>query len=254
MRRLRPIALTVILCIGAALPAFANTFEVKTPDIAQGQTTFSWNNAGQDRFPVNADPTRYSTELDLGYSPTSWFFIGGKINFDQAVDDNWRTSTVGAEMQLRFGKARPGFDFGWYSSVDLRVNDQETNTFTFGPIIQFGDDKLSLTLNPFLQKTFGENRTDGLDFTYGVMAKRQIKDGMAIGIEAYGTIPDLGSGTPLAFQEHRIGPVVYFERDVGQPHVKGGQQPKAALDIGVYLGMTDATPDVTGKAKLSLTW
>lgn len=254
MRCLRLLALPAIFVLCGAVSALAGTFEVKSPDITQSQTIFSWNSAVRGRFPVNSDPTRYSTELDLGYSPTSWFFIGGKVNSDQAVDENWKTSTVGAEMQLRFGKARPGFDFGWYSSVDVHVSDQETNTFTFGPIIQFGDDKLSLTLNPFLQKTFGENRTEGLDFTYGVMAKREIKEGMAIGIEAYGTIPDAGSGTPVAFQEHRIGPVLYFERDFGQPKTKGGQQPKAALDIGVYFGMTEATPDVTGKAKLSLTW
>lgn len=254
MTQQRPIASIAIIAMCTVLPAKAGTFEVKSPDITQGQTAFSSNSAVQGRFPVNADPTRLSTELDLGYSPTSWFFIGGKVNFDQAVDEHWKTSTVGAEMQLRFGKARPGFDYGWYSSVDVKVNDQETNTFTFGPIIQFGDDKLSLTLNPFFQKTFGDNRTEGLDFTYGVMAKREIKEGVAIGLEAYGTIPDIGNGTPIAFQEHRIGPVLYFEHDAGQPHTKGGQQPKAALDIGVYFGMTEATPDVTGKAKLSLTW
>ena len=86
------------------------------------------------------------------------------------------------------------------------------------------------------------------------MAKREIKDGMSIGIEAYGTVSDIGSGTPIAFQEHRIGPVLYFERDVSSPRNKGGQQPKATLDIGAYFGMTEATPDVTGKVKLGLTW
>ncbi len=251
MHRMRAVTLSILMMATAA-PALAGTFEVKTPDITQGQTSFSWNSAAQNGFPANADPTRYSTELGLGYSPTSWFFIGGKVNFDQAVDEHWKTSTVGVESQVRFGKARPGFDFGWYTSVDARVNNQETNTFTFGPIIQFGDDKLSLTLNPFFLKTFGENRTDGIDFSYGVMAKREIKEGMSIGIEAYGTVSDLGSGTPIAFQEHRIGPVLYFERDVGSPRNKGGQQPKATLDIGAYFGMTEATPDVTGKVKLGV--
>jgi hypothetical protein len=239
---------------GLPTPALAGTFEVKTPDINKGDTSFSWNNNVQGRFPVNADPTRYSSEIDLGYSPTSWFFIGGKINFDQAVDEHWKVSTAGAEMQLRFEKARPGFDYGWYTGVDVRINPDETNTLTFGPIIQFGDDKLSLTLNPFFQKTFGENREDGIAFAYGVMAKREIKQGMAFGIEAYGTIPDIGHGTPIAFQDHRIGPVLYFEREVGSPHHKGGSQPKATLDIGTYFGLTDASPDVTGKVKVGLTW
>lgn len=223
------------VCCGAA----AGTFEVKTPDITQGQTSFSLNNAMQGRFPVNADPTRYSSEIDLGYSPTSWLFLGSKINFDQAVGDNWQLSTAGAEMQLRFGKARPGFDFGWYSGVDVRIDRGETNTFTFGPIIQFGDDKLSLTLNPFFQQTFGANRDDGIAFAYGAMAKKQINENASVGIEAYGTIPDIGHGTPVAFQEHRIGPVLYLETEVG-PKREGKEAKKLTLDIGMFYGLTEA--------------
>ncbi len=239
------------LCLAA--PAKAGTFDVKTPEITQGQTTFSLNNTGQSRFPVNADPTRYSSEFDFGYSPTSWLFIGSKLNLDQALGEDWRVSTAGAEMQLHFGKARPGFDFGWYSGVDVRVGKEDTNTFTFGPIIQFGDDKASLTLNPLFQQTFGVNREDGIAFNYAVMAKREIKEGASFGIEAYGLMPDIGHGVPVAFQEHRIGPVVYLESVIG-PKRDGREAPKATLDIGMYFGMTDATPDLTGKVKFGVTW
>lgn len=86
------------------------------------------------------------------------------------------------------------------------------------------------------------------------MAKREIRQGMAFGVEAYGTIPDIGNSRPIAFQDHRIGPVLYFEREVGGPHHKGGSQPKATLDIGTYFGLTEASPDVTGKIKIGLTW
>lgn len=247
------ISMAVVLATSAGAAAVAGTFEVKTPDITQGQTSFSWNSAGQSRFPVNADPTRYSTEFDLGYSPTSWFFIGGKLNLDQTVDEAWRVSTAGAEMQLRFGKAQPGFDFGWYSGVDVRIGNEDTNTFTFGPIIQFGDDKASLTLNPFLQQTFGINRDDGIAFAYGAMAKREIGQGAAIGIEAYGVITDLGHGTPIAFQEHRIGPVLYLESEIG-PKRDGREAAKATLDIGMFFGLTEATAGLTGKVKFGVTW
>lgn len=242
-------ALSVVL----AATAGAGTFEVKTPDVTKGQASFSWNNATQSRFPVNADPTRHSSEFDLGYSPTSWLFLGSKLNLDQPVDEDWRVSTAGAEMQLRFGKARPGFDYGWYSGVDLRIDKQETNTFTFGPIIQFGDDKASLTLNPFLQQTFGINRDQGIAFAYGVMAKREVRDGASIGIEAYGVIPDIGGGTPVAFQEHRIGPVIYLETEL-HAKTESREAVKGTLDIGMFFGMTEATPDLTGKVKFGVTW
>ena len=42
MHRLRSIALPMLL-IASVAPALAGTFEVKTPDITQGQTSFSWN-------------------------------------------------------------------------------------------------------------------------------------------------------------------------------------------------------------------
>ena len=249
----RPLLVAASLLALSVVPAGAGTFEVKTPDITQGETSFSSNSAVQSRFPVNADPTRASTEFDLGYSPTNWFFIGSKLNLDRPVDDDWKVSTAGAEMQLRFGKPHKGFDIGWYSGVDLRIDRDETNTATFGPIIQFGDDKASLTLNPFFQKTFGANHDDGIAFAYGVMAKREVRDGASIGIEAYGVIPDIGHGTPVAFQEHRIGPVLYLESEL-HAKTETRQVVKATLDIGMFYGLTEATPDLTGKVKFGVTW
>lgn len=248
------IVLVCALLVGIQVPGVvAGTFEVKTPDITQGEASASLNSAGQSRFPVNADPTRYSTELGAGYGLTSWLWLGAKANFDQPVGDDWKASTAGVEGQLRFGKVRPGFDFGWYTGVDARIDKAETNTLTFGPILQFGDDKASLTLNPFLQQTFGPNHDQGTALSYGAMVKREIKEGVAVGIEAYGVIPDIGHGTPLSFQEHRIGPALYLETEIGEKQ-PGREARKASLDLGMFVGMTDATPDLTGKVKFGVTW
>jgi hypothetical protein len=255
MRNARPAIFWLtcaVLAFAAAPLARAGTFEVKTPDLTKGQTEFSWNSNFQRGFPPNADTTTHSTEFDLGYTPLSWLFIGGKLNLDKPMDQGWLVSTAGVETQLRFGKARPGFDFGWYSSVDFRIADDQTNTFTFGPILQFGDDKTSLTLNPFFQQTFGVNRQDGIALAFAAMAKHEVKKDVSIGVEYYGTIPDIGH-TSAAFQDHRIGPVLYLEREIG-PAVDGREAPKAALTIGGYFGLTDGSPDFTGKVKLGFTW
>lgn len=244
---------SVAAVVGFAVAASAGTFEVKTPDITKGQTSFSWGSATQSGFPVNADPTRHSTEAGAGYGVTTWLWLGAKANFDQPVGDDWKFSTAGVEAQLRLGKARPGFDFAWYTGVDVRVDRDATNAVTFGPIIQFGDDKASLTFNPFLQQTFGINHDQGIAFSYGVMAKREIREGAAIGIEAYGVIPDIGGGTPVAFQEHRIGPVLYLETEL-HAKTETREAVKGTLDIGMFFGMTEATPDLTGKIKFGVTW
>lgn len=249
-----PVAAVALACAMSIAPVAAATFEIKTPDITKGETEFSNNYANQSRFPANADNLRQSLETGLTYSPTSWFLIAGKFNADQAVDADWVISTVGVETQVRFGKAQPGFDFGWYTAVDARVYRDATNTVTFGPILQFGNDKLSLTVNPFLQQTFGTNSTDGIDFFYGVGGKAQIQKGLSIGFEAYGLIPNVGNAPGSDFQQHRVGPVLYLEGDIGKPRPGKEEAPKAKLELGGFFGLTEATPDFTAKAKLSITW
>jgi hypothetical protein len=252
------------LLLFALVPAvaIAGTFEVKTPDIDKGQTELGANQAVFSRFPPNADPTRYSVELSAGYAPSEIFKIGAKVNLDQPIDEHLRASTVGIETQVSFGKPL-GIALGWYTSVDARVNRDETNTVTFGPIVQFGNDKRSLTLNTFFAQTFGANRESGIAFQYAVQAKIEVQDGLGIGVEAYGNLPDIGSGVGVDFQEHRIGPVLYLDGPFGFGR-KGGKMtagagdkpddkgPKLSLEIGAFLGMTEATADLTGKFKATI--
>ena len=264
--------MTIARCIGAVRGALAvaaalaalvlaataaraqTTFEIKTPDINKGETELSFNYANQGRFPRNADPVRQGLEIGLTYSPTEWFLISAKVDPNQSVDADWVLTTAGVETQLRFGKAMPGFDFGWYTAVDVRVYRDATNTVTFGPILQFGTDKVSLTLNPFLAQSFGINRSDGIDFTYAVGGKAELQPGLALGFEAYGIIPDVGNSPGIAFQQHRIGPVLYLEGKIAEPRPGKSEAPKARLELGAFFGLTEATADLTGKAKLSLTW
>ena len=238
----------------AATTASAATFEVKTPDITKGENELAVNYANQSGFPRNADPVRQSLEIGYAYSPTEFFLIAVKVNPDQPVDGNWQLTTAGTETQLRFGKAMPGFDFGWYTAVDVRVYREATNTLTFGPILQFGNDKVSLTVNPFFQRTFGANREDGFDFFYAVQGKAEVQKGVAVGFEAYGLLPNVGNTPGVQFQEHRIGPVLYLDGTIGEKRPGAANEPKARLEIGGFFGLTEATANFTAKTKLSITW
>lgn len=242
-----------VLAAMATTPIEAGTFDVKAPEVKKGETEVSTNHSVQARFPVNSDFVRYSSELAAGYGFTDWFKAGSKINGDLPVGETWQLSTAGLETQLYFGKLAPGILWGWYTGVDVRVHESETNTVIFGPLVQFGDDKLSLTLNGLFEQTFGANREDGTAFSYAAGLKREVQEGIAIGIEAHGSIPDIGNWPSADFQEHRIGPVLYLDGDIGKAR-NGGAAPKLAIEIGGFVGLTEATPDLTGKLKASLTW
>lgn len=266
MRFGHAIGFTVACMLASSTLATAGTFDIKVPEVEKGEREAEHNTTFFSGFPVNADPLRVSTETAFGYGLTDWWNLSGKVNADKPVDDDWQVSTVGLENVFVIRPTANGFGLGWYGGLDVRVHRDETNTFTMGPIFQFGDDKASITLNPFLARTFGANHTEGLDFVYGWQAKRELRKDFAIGIEGYGVIPNIGNAPGSDFQEHRIGPMLYIDRDLGGGGGKakgsikdagGAEEAKGAklsIEAGVLFGLTEGTQDAAYKVKASIAW
>jgi hypothetical protein len=257
----------------SALPAAAGTFDVKTPEATKGETEIAIGAAFFSGYPMNADLLRNSSEIAVGYGLTDWWKAGLKLNFDQPVGGDFKAQTAGVESLwvLRKGEGRmPGV--AWFTGADFRIADEATNTVTFGPIIQWGTDKTTLTLNPLFARTFGRNREDGTDFTYAWQVKHEIREGFAIGVEGFGVVPNISDSPGIDFQEHRIGPVLYFERSLSRSNGSNGKiaslkdakagaasqdsegGPKFIGEIGVLFGLTDATQDVAVKVKAGITF
>ena len=139
----------------------------------------------------------------------------------------------------------------------MAIDRDETNAVTFGPILQLGTEATQVLINPFFRRTFGRNREDGTEFSYAWAFKQQLREGFAVGIEGYGSIP-IGDASGLDLQPHRVGPVFYLERELrgsglsvkhagGNGHAE--EKPKLALELGILFGLTDATQDVAVKFK-----
>ena len=123
------------------------------------------------------------------------------------------------------------------------MHHDESNAVTFGPIVQLGHDKASLILNPYFEKSFGKNHEEGIEFTYQWQAKASMNERFGLGIEGYGVIPDIANSPGIDFQEHRIGPVLYYQHEL-----RGGEKERTLeLEADILFGLTEATPDVTGK-------
>lgn len=263
----------VAMLLGAAAlaaPAQASVFDVKGSDVTKGETEIGTNSAFFNGFPENADRLRSSHELAIGYGFTDWLKAGAKLSFDHPADEGFRLSTAGIETQIMFKKFEGGLGLGWFTGVDVRVHRDETNTATFGPVIQLGTEQTQLLLNPFFAKTFGPNREEGIEFSYAWAIKQLLREGFSIGIEGYGSIPDIGHHAGIDFQEHRIGPVVYYERSLGGGRGNGrglsikdvgskvGDKddggPKLAIEAGVLFGLTEGTQDTAFKFKAGITF
>lgn len=159
--------------------------------------------------------------------------------------------------------------------VPVAINNRQTNATAFGPIItgQFG--KFSFSTNTFFEKTFGQNREEGINFLFAGQARYEIMDKVKVGFEVYTFIPEIGAKnpTPQTGLINRVGPVLIFEVDLprhagssgSNAGLKGGagavrhaakgangkdEPPHAEIEFGVLFGTTEYTPDVTGKVNM----
>jgi len=265
LRRLAVGGVWIVIGVGAAIEARAGTFEVKDTDVERGQTEIGTNNAFFSGYPANADTVRFSNEISIARGMTSWWLAAVKANGDKDVDGSFKYGTVGTEHIITLRKFGNGFGIALYGGVDVAVANEATNAFNFGPILKFGSDELSFGLNTFFTRTFGQNRSNGVDFSYSWNVKREVREGFSVGIEGHGAIADIAHAQGLAFQEHRIGPVLYFEKPLGKAGAsgkpmklgvkepaadkEGADGPKLAVEAGVFFGLTDGTQDRAYKLK-----
>ena len=242
------IAVAVAVAVSAA-PALAQTFDVKQLEIKKGELELGLDNTFHKGVPHErgSDVNRRANEQSLDYGLREWWRLSGVLKFEKPEEDEMRLAKVSLEnlFILLPVPATSGIGLGWFQSIEASTDRDTTNSTQFGPVVTLKADKLSLTGNPFFEKTFGRTHIDGVALNYGWQLKYDIREGFGVGVEGFGLIENLGHAPPWEQQEHRIGPVVYTEIALGPDF-------KITPDIGVLFGLTRATPDLAVKLNVGI--
>ena len=231
----------------ATSPARAQTFDVKQPDVTKGAIDYGPETMFARGLPDGA--SLHANEQAIFYGLQDWWKINGALKFDKPGGEELRM--IGASVGNIFvlkpldDKRTHDVGLGWFTEITGSNHRESTNSVVFGFIPTLKADKLSLTANPFFEKTFGRNREEGIAFTYGWQVKYELREGLGLGVEGFGVIDDIGNAPRVSEQEHRVGPVFYTELDLG------GER-KLGADFGVLFGLTPETPDVAVKANFNI--
>jgi hypothetical protein len=231
--------------LSVANPALAQN--IAEPEVTKGQSKLETFSVWQGGLPCgDGDTTRQLHTLNYTRGITDFWQIKAWLALEQPAGDDWRVSLATIENTFELLNAkRGGIGLAWFTSFTGAIDAGETNAVVFGPIVRIGNGPLSLILNPFLEKTFGANREDGLAFTYGWQLKQEVAKGWWIGVEGFGRMPDFaGAG---GAQDHRMGPVVTHEIEIGGKRT-------FTVEAGVQFGLNDTTPDTAAKLQLTLTY
>lgn len=236
--------------VWAAMTVPVAAYDITDPEVEKGQQKLEAIHVGQAGFSAGTSGnTRNLQSLGYSYGLTDYWQLKGGIAGDRLDDRGWEVTAVFAESVFEIVDVKKtGFGLGWFTAVSGATYHDATNAATFGPIIKFAHQSVSLTLNPFFEKTFGQNHERGIAFAYGWQANMEIKKGVVLSLAGFGHIADIGGHTPsFEAQEHKIGPLIGFETEVAENRTLG-------LEIGVFFGLTDATADTAVKGKLSYTY
>jgi hypothetical protein len=114
-----------------------------------------------------------------------------------------------------------------------------SNSTKFGPIVQkeapgFWNSQLLHTLNLFVAKDLGHNRSDDTGFSAAWQSRLRLNPLFEPGVEFYTDITDIEKPGKFAEQQHRVGPMfagLYSLAPYG----------KVKYELGYLFGLTRAT-------------
>jgi len=244
--------LAFVLINTYAGPVTAQTFEVKEPEVEQGEIEIEVNGAVQGGFPEEDDDdddeenVRHAHEVAVGYGITDFLKVEAGLALEALEDEELKATNFEIEAVLELlEQEEQGVGVGLFGAIEPRIDDDATNEIEFGPIFSFALGGVQNTANTFFERSFGRNREEGWGFAYAWQSKVELEEGLGIGIEAYGEAEDIGEDPPIEEQEHRLGPVVYYEAELGDDRELG-------ISLGLLFGLTKSTPDVAVKWNFEL--
>ena len=285
------VVLTLVLMLGpfaSAAPAAAghDVFHIFTPAVeadhwgVEALSTFQDvagdHDDGDDETEArehgHAHP-RAAHEIAVHGGITSFWMTKIAFAFARESGESYTATTIASENVFRLpGRGDGPIDVAWFTALEAGLESGGTNAVVFGPIVTYSAGPFSLTLNPFLEQTFGRNREDGIAFTYGWRMTYSVTDTLGIGIEGYGEVENIASPPTADEQVHRLGPMLYLghihgaarsahnheaeEHGHGGVHTRGthvfGNEHQAEWqsEVGVLFGLTSATPDVALKLNI----
>ncbi len=277
-------ALSFVCCPAAAEP-FIGQFELKNLESAPGSFEFQSQNAWSWGLPprriasdvdgVEFDENeitraRYALELEMGLTSILKMRVG--IEFEQERFDEPETvqqanrfdelslTEVGAELiAVLVPREGDGAGFGVVAEVEGPLDQEGSNTLVLGTIIELQSARWFAAAVPMLVHDFGGDTRDGervdhkWDFAYAAQLAFALSESWSLALEGYGTVERLGStGHPSDaaellgdFNQHRLGPVLYYTHDFGG-------ESDLALGVGLLAGLNDDTADHTLKVSIEV--
>jgi hypothetical protein len=176
---------------------------------------------------------------------------------EYSVTDRWHTAVFGKLRKrpngpLRYdltaweniievaGEGKYWVDFGLYFEFALADEDDDPNEFEWKLLFEKLTGPLRNRLNINFEEELGGEDENSTKLEYAWQTKWRTGTPIEAGFEAFGELGEISDILPLDEQEHQLGPVLWWELEIGE-------RSKLEVQLGWLFGLTGATPDGTLK-------
>jgi hypothetical protein len=295
---------SLLACQPATAEPFVGQFELKNLESAPGSFEFQSQNAWSWDMParrivsdaegVEFDENeivreRYALELEMGFTSAVKMRVGvefEKERFDEPATiqqanafDELTLTEVGVELiTVLAPREGDGAGLGLVAELEGPLDQEDSNSLVLGAIFEFQSAPWFAAAVPMLVRDFGGDTQDGervdnkWDFAYAAQLGYAFSESWSLALEGYGAFERLGSsGHPSAaaelfgdFNQHRVGPVLYYKHDFGAARNDGGTVDSAlgaaetadrttvSIGLGLLAGLNDDTAGSTLKLSIEV--
>jgi hypothetical protein len=232
--------------IGMAAPASAQ-FYVRSPEVDKGEAEIEEHGALYSG-PGEDERLRQTHELEGKYGITERFEVILEGVFEQPIGEDFEAEEIelGGQYEI-IERHGDGFGLAFRTLYEFALLGGSPDKILFGPLAKFVRGRDSATINTFFVRQVGDHvEIDSLELKVNWRLKRELNEKWGLGVEGYSEIEDLAHAGSFDEQEHRLGPVAYYEF----PHAEGRPEWKAGG--GVLFGLSDAVSDFTYKFDLEV--
>jgi len=217
-------------------------FYVRSPEVDKGELEIEEHGALYSG-PGEDERLRQTHEVEEKYGLTNRFEVIVEQVFEQPIGEDFIAEEIEVGGQYEIVERRgDGFGLAFRTLYEFALEGASPDEILFGPLAKWVKGPDSFTINAFFVGQVGKHREiDSLEFKLNWRLKRELNEKWGIGAEGYSEIEDLAHAGSFDEQEHRLGPVAYYEF----PHAEGRPEWKAAG--GVLFGLSNAVSDFTYK-------
>ncbi|MDY0065030.1 MAG: hypothetical protein RBS02_01510 [Steroidobacteraceae bacterium] len=281
-------------------------FELKTLESASGRLEFQSQNAWSWRHPprrIAATPdgivfdeneavrARHALEVEVGLTRTLKMRVGVEFERERIEEppsiheanafDDLSLTELGAEIIVVLSaREGDGGGFGLVAELEHALDREDPNRIVLGGVMEWRSGRWFAAAIPMLVHDFGgepdegEKADDKWDFGYAAQLKYTLSERWSLALEGYGVVERLGrTGRPSEaarlfgdFDQHRLGPVLYYTRDFGasrdqqatagsalsSPTSENENGVSLSIGLGLLEGLNSNTADHTLKLSIEV--